>query len=56
MCVCILVLITWQVKHMYYIILLDVACLVLPHFSTLPHNQQFWGKNLLHIKCVLIFS
>jgi hypothetical protein len=33
-----------------------VACLVLPCFSTLSHNQQFSGekKNTAHKMCVLI--
>ena len=39
------------------IILSIVACLFLPHFSTLPHKRHdFWRRNLLNIKCVLLFS
>ena len=38
----------------YYTILSSVACLALPHFSTLSH--KIFVKNLLNIMCVLIFS
>ena len=44
-------------KHMRRIILSSVACLTVPYFSTLSHKlHDFRKKQLLNIKCVLIFS
>ena len=33
-----------------------MACLTLPHFSTLSHKRQDIQKKLLNIKCMLWFS
>ena len=41
--------------HMCHI-LLSVACLAVPYFSTLSHHATLLGRKLLNIKCVLIFS
>jgi hypothetical protein len=39
-------------KRMRRIILLSVACLAVPYFSTLSHKWHDFRKNLLNIKCV----
>jgi hypothetical protein len=50
-------LVTQHAEQMHPIILSSVACLVLPYFSTLFYEQQdISKKNLLNVKCVLIFS
>ena len=46
-------LVTQHAKQMHLMVLLSVACLALPHFSTLSHEQQdFSKKKLLNTKCV----
>jgi len=51
LCVC-------SLTHAMHIchILLSVACLAVPYFSTLSHHATVLGRKLLNIKCVLIFS
>jgi len=57
-CVCILALVIQHAKCMHCIILTPVACLALPYFSTLSHEQhaRLLGKKLLNIKCMFWFS
>ena len=43
-------------KGRSFIILLSVACLAAPYFSTLSHNRHDFRKSLVNIKCVLISS
>ena len=41
---------------MLRVMLSSVACLAVPYYSTIPHNGTIFGeKNVLNIKCVLIF-
>jgi len=50
-------LVIQHAMRMRITILSCVYCLELPYLSTLSHTRHdFWGKNLLNIKCVLIFS
>jgi len=46
---------TYQAMHMLRIILSPVACLAVPYFSTLSHNQNDFQKNILNIKCISFF-
>jgi hypothetical protein len=51
-------LVIQHVKRMRSIILSSVACLALPYFSTLPHQQYNFTEKIVieHKLCVLIFS
>jgi len=55
MCGCILALVIRHSKRMRPIILISVACLALPYFSTLSHTRvDFREKVIEHDMCVLI--
>jgi hypothetical protein len=54
--VCILALVIRHAKRMHCVILTPVACLALPHISTLYHEQHHFGWGELNIKCVFWFS
>ena len=45
-----------QAVRMRCSILKSVACLAVPYFTHYPINETIFGKTLLNIKCVLIFS
>jgi hypothetical protein len=50
-------LIIQHAVRMRRMILSSVACLTLPHFSTLRHNRHDFRKKVIEYKlCVLIFS
>jgi hypothetical protein len=50
-------LVIQHVKRMRRIILSSVACLALPHFSTLSHKRLDFRENVIENKmCVLIFT
>jgi hypothetical protein len=49
-------LLNQHAKLMPRIILSPVACLTVPHFSTLSHNATIFEKTLLKIKFVFWFS
>jgi hypothetical protein len=41
--------------HRIILVLLSVACMVLPYFSTLSHKQHDFRRKVLNIKCVFWF-
>ena len=47
---------TQHAKRIHRNIFSSVACLVPPCFWILSYKRQIFGKKLLNIKCVLIFS
>jgi hypothetical protein len=57
-CECVsVVLIIQRAKRVHRIILMSVACLAVPYFSTLSHKQEDTRKNVIEYKiCVLVFS